>query len=164
MRKIIYFILLFIFLILLNNCSGYKPIFAAGNIEFNINKHTIKDNKILGNKFYSKLYNLSKSNKNKKNSKSLNILISAKKEKSTTSKNSAGKTLEYRIVLTVKTIITDAKNDEKIMDEIFTSSINYNVQDQYSDTLKLENKSTDELLDATYRKFLIKFSEKIISR
>ena len=164
MRKIIYFILPFIILILLNNCSGYKPIFAAGNIEFNINKHTIKDNKILGNKFYSKLYNLSKSNKNKKNSKSLNILISAKKEKSTTSKNSAGKTLEYRIVLTVKTIITDAKNDEKIMDEIFTSSINYNVQDQYSDTLKLENKSTDELLDATYRKFLIKFSEKIISR
>jgi len=35
------------------------------------------------------------------------------------------------------------------------------VQDQYSETLKLENKSIENLIDKTYKEFLIKLSEGI---
>ena len=51
-------------LILLNECSGYKPIFSTQNLQFKIDSYSIKGNKILGNKLYSKLHNISKSNKN----------------------------------------------------------------------------------------------------
>ena len=44
----------------------------------------------------------------------------------------------------------------------FTSSTNYKSQSQYSDTISLENTSTDILINNIYQKLLIKLSENII--
>ena len=70
MKKITYFIYSFIFLILLNGCAGYKPIFDSSNLQFKIADYSIEGNKILGKKIYSKLHNLSKSIKDDQNVRS----------------------------------------------------------------------------------------------
>ena len=62
MKKISYIIASLIIFININSCVGYKPIFDSTNIQFKIINHSIEGNKKLGNKIYTKLYNLSKSN------------------------------------------------------------------------------------------------------
>ena len=164
MRKIIYFILPFIILILLNNCSGYKPIFAAGNIEFNINKHTIKDNKILGNKFYSKLYNLSKSNKNNPEAQSVHVSIKASKEKTATVKDNTGKILEYKVTLNVSVIMKNFLTNNEILNQNFASFASYKIQDQYFESIKLENITINNLVNKTYQDLLIRISENMLTK
>ena len=44
----------------------------------------------------------------------------------------------------------------------FNSFSSYKVQDQYSETIKLENKATDNLVDETYQDLLIKLSESLL--
>ena len=163
MKKIIYLIFPFIMYTLLSGCAGYKPIFTSGNISFDIAEHKIEGNEILGKKIYSKLRTLSNSKKDEQNKRSLNFLISTSKKKNATSKSSAGKILEYKITLVIKITVTDFITDEKILNETLNSSVTYKVQDQYSDTIKLENKSIGDLLEKTYQEFIIKLSQKIIS-
>ena len=51
---------------------------------------------------------------------------------------------------------------DKILEQTFASSTNYKSQSQYSDTISLENTSTDILINNIYQKLLIKLSENII--
>ena len=94
-----------IFFILSNGCAGYKPIYSNSNLEFKIVDYTIKGDKRLGNKIYSKLYNLSKSNKNQKEITSVFINIKVLKEKNATTKDATGKILEYKINLNTEIIV-----------------------------------------------------------
>ena len=57
MKKITYLIISIIFL---SACAGYKPIYTS-NIQFEIADYSIKSNKQLGGKIYSRLNNLTKS-------------------------------------------------------------------------------------------------------
>ena len=70
MKKITSLIVLFILLVFINACTGYKPIFGSSNLQFEITDYLIEGDKKLGNQIYSKLYNLSKSNKNQEGIKS----------------------------------------------------------------------------------------------
>ena len=54
--------------------------------------------------------------------------------------------------------------DNKILDQNFISSISYKVQDQYSETIKLENKSIENLINKTYQELLINLSENILAK
>ena len=162
MKKITYLIFTIAFLILVSGCSGYKPIFAAKNLQFKISEYSIEGNKILGNKIYSKLYRLS--NKDDQNVKNIDLLIKVSKDKEATSKDSAGKILEYKITLNTEVQVTDSITNDKILNEIFISSINYKVQSQYSDTVNLENTSIENLINKIYQELLIKFSENIVAK
>ena len=93
MKKTIYLIISFIFLTYINACSGYKPIFGSSNLQFEIADHSIKGNKKLGNQIYSKLYNISNTNKNNPDSQSIHIVIETTKDKIPRVKNRAGKIL-----------------------------------------------------------------------
>ena len=64
MKKITSIIILFILLIFINSCAGYKPIFGSSNLQFEIADYSIGGDEKLGNQIYSKLYNFSRSNKN----------------------------------------------------------------------------------------------------
>ena len=75
MKKKAYPIFLFILLVLFNGCSGYKPIFSSSNLEFKITDYSISGDKNLGNKNYSKLYNLSQSSKKTSEAKNIYLLI-----------------------------------------------------------------------------------------
>ena len=163
MKKITYLIISIIFLNFINACAGYKPIYKT-NLQFEIADYSIKANKKLGRKIYSELYNLSKSNKNNTEIQSITIIIAATKNKNATVKDSAGKVLEYRIILTSNIIIKDYLTDDEILNQTFSYSSAYKVQDQYSETIKLENKSIENLINKTYQNLLIKMSEIILTK
>ena len=163
MKKIFKFIIPIIALILLNECSGYKPIFSTQNLQFKIDSYSIKGNKILGNKLYSKLHNISKSNKNNQNVVAVNLIIDIKKDKESTTKSSAGTVLEYKITLSTQVEVLDAYTDDIVLKQNFVSSSTYKVQEQYSSTLNLENQSIENLIERTYQELLNSLSENISS-
>ena len=162
MKKITYFIFSFIILlILINGCTGYKPIFSSTNLQFKIADYSIEGNKVLGKKIYAKLDSLSKSTKDNQNARSIGLLINVSKDKKATIKNNAGKILEYKITLNTEVKVKDFITDDNILNQIFTDSLTYKVQNQHSDTVTLENKSTETMINNTYQEILIKLSQNI---
>ena len=164
MKRKIYFIISLFLLININACTGYKPIFGSTNIQLEIVDHSIKGNKQLGNQIYSQLHRLFKPDKNKPNVKTVHLTIETSKDTNATVKNSAGKILEYKINLNTAVIVKNYLTDDKILDTKFNLSSSYKVQDQYSETIKLENKSTVNLINLTYQELLIKLSENMLSK
>ena len=163
MKKITYLIISLIFLSFINACAGYKPIYTT-NLQFEIADYSIKTNKKLGRQIYSKLYNLSESNKKNAETKSITIIIDTTKNKKATAKDNAGKVLEYRIILINNIIIKDHLTDDEILNQTFSYSSTYKVQDQHSDTIKFENKSIEDLINKTYQNLLIKMSTIILAK
>ena len=161
MKKITYLIISIIFLNFIYACAGYKPIFST-NLQFEIADYSIKTNKKLGRQIYSKLYNLTKSNKKNTKTQNITIIIDITKNKTTTVKDSAGKALEYRILLNSHVIVKDYLTDDNILNQIFSYSSVYKVQDQHSETIKFENKIIENLINKTYQNLLIKLSESIL--
>ena len=164
MKKVIYPIFSFILLLFINGCAGYEPIFSSTNLQFEIADYSIEGNKILGNKIYSKLYSLSKSKKDDQNLRNVDLTIKVSKDKNVTTKDSAGKILEYKITLKTDIKVTDFLTKDKILDQIFISSLTYRVQNKYSDTVNLENKSTENLLNKTYQELVTKLAQNIITK
>ena len=162
MKKITSIIIFFILLIFINSCAGYKPIFGSSNLQFEIADYSIGGDEKLGNQIYSKLYNFSRSNKNQEDITSIFITINVLKEKNATVKNSAGKILEYKISLNTTVKVRNYLTNDKILDSEFALSSSYKVQDQHSETIKFENKSTENLINQTYQELLIKLSENIL--
>ena len=162
MKKISHLLISLILLLNISACTGYKPIFSSSNIiEFKITDYSITGDKKLGNQIYSKLYNLSQITKNTSEVKNIYILINVLKEKNATAKNSAGKILAYKINLSTTVIVENFTTGNQILNESFASSSSYKVQDQYSETIKLENRVIENLINKTYQDLLIKLSENI---
>ena len=161
MKKVIYLIIPLILLICINACSGYKPIFSSSNLQFEIVDYVIEGDKKLGNQIYSKLYNLSNSNKNNPEVQSVHILIKVLKDKTATVKDSAGKILEYRISLNSNIVVKNYLTKDEILTQNFILFSSYKVQNEYSETIKLENKTIENLVNKTYQDLLIKLSENI---
>ena len=164
MKKITCLSIAFLLLIYMNACTGYKPIFSSSNLQFKINNYSIKGNKKLGNQIYSKLYILSKSNNDDLNARNINITINLLKNKSGTAKNSTGKIIEYKISLDTNIVVNDPLSNNEIINYQSTSSSSYKVQDQHSETLKLENKAIENLIGEVYQDLLIKMSENITTQ
>ena len=103
------------------------------------------------------------SNKNNLNVRSINLSIRTTKERKPTVKNSAGKILEYEINLNSNIIINDYLTDKKLMQQNFNYSVSYKVQDEHSDTIKLENQNIENLINKIYQDTLIKIAQSITS-
>ena len=161
MKKIANPIFLFILLIFINGCTGYQPIFGSTNLQFEIADYSIEGNKILGNKIYSKLYSLSKSKKDDQNLRRVDLVIKVSKDKNVTTKDSAGKILQYKITLNTDIKVTDFITKDKILNQIFVSSLTYKVQDKYSDTVDLENRSIEDLLNKTYQELVTRLTQNL---
>ena len=163
MKKISCFLISLTLLINISACTGYKPIFSSSNLEFKIAEHSVMGDKILGNKIYSKLYNLSNLNKNNSEAESISISIEMSKDKIATAKNSAGKILEYKINLNSNIVIKNYLTSDEILAQNFASSLSYKVQDQYSETIKLENTTIENLINQIYQNLLMELSEKMLT-
>ena len=50
---------------------------------------------------------------------------------------------------------------DEILNKTFSYSSAYNVQDQHSETIKLENKSIEIIINKTYQELLINLSQNI---
>ena len=164
MKKIAYPIFAFVLLAFVYGCAGYEPIFGSTNLQFEIADYSIEGNKILGNKIYSKLYSLSKSKKDDQNLRSVDLVIKVSKDKNVTTKDSAGKILQYKITLNTDIKVTDFITKDKILNQIFISSSIYKVQNKYSDTVNLENQTIENLLNKTYQELIIKLAPNITSK
>jgi len=164
MKKTTFLIISLFLLICINACAGYKPIFSSSNFEFKIADYSINGNKKVGNKIYSKLNNISKLNKNNPDAQSVRVSIHASVDKLATVKNSSGKILEYKINLNTNIIIYNFLTDEEVLNQNFSYYSSYKVQDQHSETLKLENKIIENLVDTTYQNTLIKISESFTTK
>ena len=160
MKKIIFLTVVSTILFVLHGgCTGYKPIYAKSNFNFKIEQHSITGDVKLGNLIYRKLNNISLSNKNSPNVRSITLSIQTAKERKPTVKDSAGNILEYEISLSTDIIINDFLTDNTIMKQNFNYSISYKAQDEHSDTLKLENQNIENLINKTYQDALIKISQ-----
>ena len=158
MKKITYLTISLILVIGINACAGYKPILSTSNFQFEISDYSIKGDKSLGKKIYTKLYNLSQSNKNNTGVKNINISIEVTRSKTVKVKDSAGKILEYNITLNTNVEIKDYFTNNQILNHNFNYFSSYKTRDQFSDSLKLENKTIENLLDQTYQDLLIKMT------
>ena len=163
MKKITSLIILFVLFININGCSGYKPIFGSSNLQFKIADSLIEGDKKLGNQIYFRLLNLSKSNNNQEQVTSVYISIKVSKEKNATAKDSTGKILEYKMNLKTEVVVKNYLTDQNILNHNFIFSTSYKAQDQYHKTIKLEDKSIEDLLNRTFQELLIKLSEKILT-
>ena len=159
MKRKINYILSILLTIFLIGCSGYEPIFGSKNINFKVSDYSIIGDKLLGKKIYSKFDNLSKSNKDQKNVKSIFILIDITKNKKSTAKDSSGKILEYKLFLDTKIKIHDYLTEAQMLNENKVYSQSYSVQDQISETIKIENKTIENLLNKIYQDLIIKLSQ-----
>jgi len=161
MKKIFYLISLFVLLIFISGCGGYKPIFGSSELKFKIADYSIEGEKTLGKKIYYKLNNLSKSLKDNQDIKNIYFSIKVSKEKNATVKNSTGKILEYRISLKTEIQVKDFTSNNEILNKTFNYSSTYKVQDQHSETIKLENKSIETIINKIYQELLINLSQNI---
>ena len=66
-------------------------------------------------------------------------VIDTTKNKTATAKNSAGNVLEYRIILSSNIIINNYLTGDEILNQNFSYSSAYRVQDNHSETIKIEN-------------------------
>ena len=160
MKKIINLTLLFILLVYISACAGYKPIFSS-NLNFQIADYSIQGDKKLGRQIYEKMFRTSNSNKNKPESQSIVVFINSKKKREATAKSDTGKILEYRISLNSHIVIKDYLNNDQILNQNFDYTSSYKVQDQHSETKNLENKTLENLIDRTYQDILMRMSEKV---
>ena len=156
--KKIYLIISFLILICIYSCAGYEPIFSSSNLEFKITDYVIKGDKKLGKQIYSKLYNLSKYNESNPDSKNIFISIDISKEKESTAKNSSGEILEYKISVNGNIEIKDFLTDKTVLNYNTTSFLSYKVQYQYSDTVKLENRTLENLINKIYQDLIVQMS------
>ena len=163
MKKITYPTIAIIILIFINACAGYKPIYTT-DLQFRIADYSIKSNQKLGRKIYSKLYNLSKSSGNNAEVQNVYITVDTTKDKKATTKDGAGKILEYRIILNSKITIKDYLTNKVILNDNFSYSSSYTVQNQYSETKKLENKSIESLINTIYQNLIINMSENMLTQ
>ncbi len=145
MKKIIFIIISSIIFFSSSSCSGYKSIYSSSNFNFKIEDYSIKGDERLGNLIYRKLYSTSLSNNNNPAAQSIILSIETNKEKKSTIKNNAGKILEYEITLNTKIIIDDFLTDKRLLDQNFNYSISYKVQDEHSETIKLEKLQVKKL-------------------
>ena len=60
--------------------------------------------------------------------------------------------------MTVKDFVTE----DQILNETFVLTSSFKVQSQHSETIKLENRSIENLVNETYENLLIKLSENIL--
>ncbi len=158
MKKIILSLILLSSIVFLNSCSGYKPIFASGNIELEISSYSIEGEQALGKKIYNDLNNLLKS-KNNKDLKKVDFFINVSKTKNPNVKDDTGKIKEYKITLNTLIKIIDQKNNNQIVNRNFEVSSTYKIQDNYSDTIRQENTTIENLVNNTYQELLISLSK-----
>mgnify|MGYP001224527996 FL=1 len=162
MKKISILLVSLILLVKVNGCTGYKPIFGSTNLEFIIADYSISGDKKIGTQIYNKLNNLSRPIKNTAGVKNIYLIINASKDKTATAKDSAGKILGYKINLSTVITIKDMITGDEILSDNFSFSEVYKAQDQFSETVKLENQNIQNLIDRTYQDLLIKLSEKLL--
>ena len=68
------------------------------------------------------------------------------------------------MTLNTKVVIKNFLTDDEILNKNFESFSSYKVQDQHSETMKLENRTIENLLSKTYQDLLIDLSDNMLRK
>ena len=132
-----YFIL---FLSFLSSC-GYQSLLNENSKKFGIKSFNIEGNKRLAQILKNNLVGP----KNKSNN--LILDINARKNRSITHKDSAGKIIEYNLKISFDLTATENVSRRKVLAKTFTLNDNYKASDLYLNTLNREKKIVSELTE-----------------
>jgi len=161
MKKSIKIIYLIFLINLVYSCAGYEPVFKSSTLNFKIEEYKIEGDKNTAEKIYSSLKRAENYKSNIKNAVLINFFIKTSKTNIATIKDSTGKTKEYKIILKAKIKVSDYLSNNILINETFETSSSYKVQDNYSETVLLENKSIENLTNTIFQNLLNKLSIKI---
>ena len=92
--------------------------------------------------------------------KEVSATISASSIKSITSKDAAGKALEYKITMNAGLKITDIFSEQVLINENISLSENFKVQSQIYETERVENKIISNLVDRSSQQFMLRISQR----
>ena len=142
---------------LINNC-GYKPIFNStnSNLNFKIAEYIINGDTETGNII---LANLKKNLGTGENNKKIKVIINSSQSKIATTKNSTGKATAYKITVVSNIEIIDYDIGNIILVDTFSSSLTYKVQEQYSETINIEDKTLKNIMLRIHQNLIIKVSK-----
>ena len=143
-----YFIL---FLSFLSSC-GYQSLLNENSKKFGIKSFNIEGNKRLAQILKNNLV----SPKNKSNNLILNI--NAKKNRSISHKDSAGKITEYNLKISFDLTAIESVDRRKVLSKTFTLNGNYKASDLYTDTINREKKMINELTETIATQILTDLS------
>ena len=118
MKKIIYFVAVLFLLKILNGC-GYQPIYSSQNVNLKIVNQYYEGSTDLAQRVYAKINNILFFDNN---AKEVDLKIFASKNKSTTSTNSSGNALSYKITLNTELTMTNIFSDQVLANENITLS------------------------------------------
>ena len=130
-RKILITIL---FLPLLTNC-GFEVINRSNIEQFDINQITTSGDRRINFRIKERL----KFAKSENDKKLVNINLNTKKTKSVKERNIKNEITKYQIDIKINVKLSDIY-DKDIINFVVTKSDDYNVEDQYSETLNNEKK------------------------
>ena len=143
-----YFIL---FLSFLSSC-GYQSLLNENSKKFGIKSFNIEGNKRLAQILKNNLV----SSRNESNN--LILDINARKNRSITHKDSAGKIIEYNLKISFDLTATESISRKKVLSKTFALDGNYKASDLYTDTLNHEKKIANELIESIATQILIDLS------
>ena len=133
----------FIFLFFLVSC-GYTPIFTSQNVNFKIVKYEISGNEDIANDFVKRI---SRSQSNETNdANEIFLSVDANLSKTSAIKDSTGKILTYKLDMVITAVVKRMGEDKILYADTLESSLNFDAQDQISDTNQLEKTVKDNLL------------------
>ena len=143
-------IFIVIILLILNNCSGYKPIFSSKDVNFYIGEITIKeDNKLIRNIVKNlKPYTI------KNDKRRINLELNLDIKEAITLKDSKGNTVseEMGIALEVKTIL---ENNDQIKFN-FSEKFTFNNQSNKFELNQYKKRMQINLVEKIYQDLIIR--------
>ena len=87
------------------------------------------------------------------------MIINSSQSKIATTKNSAGKATAYKITVVSNIEIIDYDIGNIILVDTFSSSLTYKVQEQYSETINIEDKTLKNIMLRIHQNLIIKVSK-----
>ena len=151
MKKLI---IIAIALFTLNNC-GYNPIYSSKNNNFYIEKIS-QENK---NKLNSKIINIIKKNSNQNSKNTLVLMISSNKKIDIISKDKKGDPSKFQMIILLNINIIEKNNYEINKTKNFSANFNYNNNTNKFLLKKYEKEIENILINKVVEKSIIYLSE-----
>ncbi len=143
-------IFIFIIFLLLNNCSGYKPILTSKDISFNINKIEINDTNKISNRIKKRLDPYTNLSQKKTN---LSLRINSSEKINVIAKDSKGNDSVYEMIISVNMKIINEEQNEKIVK--FQEKFNFNNQSNKFELEQYKKNIRSDLIDKIIEKLIL---------
>lgn len=142
-------ILIILILIFLNNCTGYKPIFSSGIVNFYIGEIVNENNDKLTKKIIKKLNPYT----SESNKKEINMSINSLLDEKIISKDSKGDPLVYEIKIIMK--IKLIENEINIKEFKYLETFTYNNQSNKFELNQYKKNIENNLVDKIFEKLIL---------